>query len=97
MGLPPTPKGVDEFVADPRREPYERLVEKLLASPHYGERWARHWLDAARYADSGGYEKDMSGQVHFYRDYGINAFNTDLPYDRFLIEQSACDQLPKAN
>ena len=75
---------------------YEKLVEKLLASPHYGERWARPWLDAARYADSDGYEKDMSRQVWAYRDWVIKAFNDDLPYDQFVIEQIAGDLLPNA-
>jgi hypothetical protein len=96
IGLPPTPKDVDEFVADKREDAYERLVEKLLASPHYGERWARWWLDAARYADSDGYEKDMSRRVWAYRDYVIKAFNDDLPFDRFTIEQIAGDLLPNA-
>ncbi|MDY3552298.1 DUF1549 and DUF1553 domain-containing protein [Gemmata sp. JC717] len=95
-GLPPAPKDVDAFVADTRADAYERLVDKLLASPHYGERWARWWLDAARYADSDGYEKDKSRQVWAYRDYVINAFNTDLPFDRFTIEQVAGDLLPNA-
>ena len=95
-GLPPTPKEVDAFVADTRADAYERLVEKLLASPHYGERWGRHWLDAARYADSNGYEKDMSRKVWAYRDYVINALNRDLPFDRFAIEQIAGDLLPNA-
>ena len=90
-GLPPTPAEVDAFVAD---GDYEKQVERLLASPHYGERWARHWLDAARYADSDGYEKDKAREVWFYRDWVINAFNKDLPYDRFVIEQVAGDQLP---
>jgi hypothetical protein len=96
IGLPPTPKEVDEFVNDTSKDAYEKLVEKLLASPHHGERWARVWLDAARYADSDGYEKDMSRQVWAYRDYVIKAFNDDLPYDRFVIEQLAGDLLPKA-
>jgi mono/diheme cytochrome c family protein len=96
IGLPPTPAEVDAFLADQSKDAYEKQVERLLASPHYGERWGRHWLDAARYADSDGYEKDMSRQVHFYRDYVINAFNQDLPYDQFLIEQVAGDQLPNA-
>ncbi|MBP3959028.1 DUF1549 domain-containing protein [Gemmata sp. G18] len=94
IGLPPTPKEVDEFVADTREDAYERLVEKLLASPHYGERWARWWLDAARFADSDGYEKDMSRRVWAYRDYVINALNRDLPFDQFAIEQIAGDLLP---
>ncbi|MDB5173795.1 MAG: hypothetical protein JWN51_2568, partial [Phycisphaerales bacterium] len=93
-GLPPKPEEVDAFLADQSPDAYEKQVEKLLTSPHYGERWARHWLDAARYADSDGFEKDKSRQVFFYRDYVINAFNNDLPYDRFLIEQLAGDLLP---
>ncbi len=96
IGLPPTIADVDAFLADKSKDAYEKQVERLLASPHYGERWGRHWLDAARYADSDGYEKDMSRQVYFYRDYVIKAFNSDLPYDRFLIEQIAGDQLPEA-
>jgi hypothetical protein len=94
IGLPPTPAEVDAFVADTGPRAYENLVERLLASPHYGERWGRHWLDAARYADSDGYEKDMSRQVYFYRDWVVNALNRDLPYDRFIIEQLAGDLLP---
>ncbi len=95
-GLPPSIAEVDAFLADQSKDAYEKQVDRLLASPHYGERWGRHWLDAARFSDSDGYEKDMSRQVHFYRDYVINAFNRDLPYDRFLIEQLAGDQLPDA-
>src|SRR5207253_1808288 len=75
---------------------YEKQVERLLKSPHYGERWGRLWLDAARYADSDGYEKDKSRQVWAYRDWVINALNRDLPYDQFIIEQIAGDQLPGA-
>jgi hypothetical protein len=96
IGLPPTPKEVDEFLADTKPGAYERLVEKLLASPHYGERWARWWLDAARFADSDGYEKDMSRDVWAYRDYVIKALNDDKPFDRFAIEQVAGDLLPNA-
>ncbi len=96
-GLPPTIAEVDAFLADGSPEAYEKQVERLLNSPHYGERWGRHWLDAARYADSDGYEKDMSRNVWFYRDYVINAFNRDLPYDQFIIEQLAGDQLPGAS
>lgn len=96
LGLPPAPREVDEFAADTRPDAYERLVDRLLASPHYGERWARHWLDAARYADSDGFEKDKSRQVWFYRDWVINALNRDLPYDQFIIEQIAGDLLPNA-
>ncbi|MFN3648166.1 MAG: PSD1 and planctomycete cytochrome C domain-containing protein [Armatimonadota bacterium] len=95
-GLPPTPEEVDAFLADRRPDAYERQVERLLASPHYGERWARHWLDAARYADSDGFEKDKQRWVWFYRDWVINAFNRDLPYDRFIIAQLAGDLLPNA-
>ncbi len=96
IGLPPTPKEVDEFVRDTTPDAYERLVEKLLASPHYGEKWARWWLDAARFADSDGYEKDMSRQVWAYRDYVIQALNADKPFDQFTIEQIAGDLLPGA-
>jgi hypothetical protein len=96
IGLPPTPKQVDEFVNDTAADAYEKLVEKLLASPHHGERWARVWLDAARYADSDGYEKDKSRQVWAYREWVINALNADMPYDRFVIEQIAGDLLPNA-
>ena len=96
IGLPPTPAEVDAFLADPAANAYETQVDRLLKSPHYGERWGRHWLDAARYADSDGYEKDMSRQAHFYRDYVIGALNRDLPYNQFLIEQLAGDELPNA-
>ena len=96
VGLPPTVQEVDAFLNDASKDAYEKAAEKLLASPHHGERWARHWLDAARYADSDGYEKDMSREVWPYRDYVINAFNRDLPYDQFLIEQIAGDELPNA-
>jgi mono/diheme cytochrome c family protein len=95
-GLPPAPAEVDAFVNDKSKDAYEKVVEKLLASPHYGERWGRHWLDAARYADSDGYEKDMSREMWPYRDYVVSAFNRDLPYNQFLIEQLAGDQLPNA-
>ncbi len=97
IGLPPTISEVDAFRADDRKETYCQLVERLLESPHYGERWGRIWLDAARYADSDGYEKDKSRQVYFYRDWVIGAFNRDLPYDQFVIEQIAGDQLPGAD
>lgn len=96
IGLPPSPKEVDEFVSDKRENAYELLVEKLLASPHYGEKWARWWLDAARYADSDGYEKDKSRNVWAYREYVIGALNRDLPFNQFVIEQLAGDQLPNA-
>lgn len=94
VGLTPTPEQVDAFVKDPRPDAYEQQIEVLLASPHYGERWGRHWLDVARYADSGGYEADPPRTVWRYRDYVINAFNQDLPFDRFVVEQLAGDLLP---
>ncbi|MGV3775033.1 MAG: PSD1 and planctomycete cytochrome C domain-containing protein [Verrucomicrobiales bacterium] len=94
VGLPPTPEEVAEFLADASPEAYSRQVERLLNSEHYGERWARHWLDAARYADSDGYEKDKSRQVYFYRDWVVNALNKDIPYDQFIIDQLAGDLLP---
>ena len=96
IGLPPTPAEVEAFVHDESPNAYEKQVERLLASPHYGERWARIWLDAARYADSDGFEKDKQRSVWFYRDWVINAFNGDVPYDRFVIEQLAGDLLPDA-
>jgi hypothetical protein len=96
IGLPPTPKEVDAFLKDPSPKAYEKQVERLLASPHYGERLARHWLDAARYADSDGFEKDKMRNVWFYRDWVINAINKDKPYDQFVIEQIAGDLLPNA-
>jgi hypothetical protein len=94
IGLPPTIKEVDDFLADKSDDAYEKLVERLLASPHYGERWARFWLDAARYADSDGFEKDMWRLIFFFRDWVIGALNRDEPYDRFIIEQLAGDLLP---
>jgi mono/diheme cytochrome c family protein len=96
IGLPPTPEEVEAFLADKSPKAYEKQVERLLASPHYGERWARHWLDAARYADSDGFEKDKMREVWFYRDWVINALNQDKPYDQFIIEQIAGDLLPNA-
>lgn len=94
VGLPPTPDEVDAFVKDRSPDAWEKQVDRLLASPHYGERWGRLWLDAARYADSDGFEKDKPRTVWFYRDWVVNAFNHDLPYDRFVIEQIAGDLLP---
>ncbi|MDX1983148.1 MAG: PSD1 and planctomycete cytochrome C domain-containing protein [Bryobacteraceae bacterium] len=96
IGLPPAIEEVDAFLNDRSPNAYEKQVDRLLQSPHYGERWARHWLDAARYADSDGFEKDKMRQVWFYRDWVINALNRDLPYDRFIIEQIAGDLLPGA-
>ena len=95
-GLPPTPAEVDAFLADQSPRAWEKQVERLLASPHYGERWGRLWLDAARYADSDGYEKDKMRWAWFYRDWVIDSLNRDKPYDRFIIEQIAGDLLPNA-
>jgi hypothetical protein len=97
IGLPPTPTELDAFLADRSPDAYEKQVARLLASPHYGERWARVWLDAARYADSNGYEKDAPRFVWFYRDWVIQALNRDLPYDQFVIQQIAGDLLPGAS
>ena len=95
VGLPPTPAEVDEFVNDESPYAYERVVTRLLASPHFGERWGRYWLDLARYADSDGFEKDTERPHAWrYREWVINALNRDLPYDQFLIEQLAGDLLP---
>lgn len=93
-GLPPTPAEVAAFVADQRPDAYDRVVDRLLASPAYGERWARPWLDAARYADTNGFEKDLRRSVWKYRDWVINALNRDLPFNQFTIEQLAGDLLP---
>jgi Protein of unknown function (DUF1549)/Protein of unknown function (DUF1553)/Planctomycete cytochrome C len=96
IGLPPTLEEVDAFLNDKSPDAYEKVVDRLLASPHYGERWGRQWLDAARYADSDGYEKDKPRFVWSYRDWVVNALNRDLPYNRFLVEQLAGDLLPNA-
>ena len=96
IGLPPSPREVADFVADSRPDAYERLVDRLLASPHYGERWARPWLDLARYADTNGYEKDERRTMWKYRDWVIDALNRDMPYDQFTIEQLAGDLLPNS-
>ncbi|MGH9853918.1 MAG: DUF1549 domain-containing protein, partial [Blastocatellia bacterium] len=96
IGLPPTVEEVDAFLNDKSPKAYEKQVERLIASPHYGERWGRHWLDAARYADSDGFEKDKQRQVWFYRDWVINSLNADKRYDQFIIEQVAGDLLPNA-
>ena len=94
IGLPPTPRQIAEFLADTRPGAYERLVNRLLDSPHYGERWGRHWLDIARYADSNGYSSDGNRPMWKYRDWVINALNEDMPFDRFVTEQLAGDLLP---
>jgi hypothetical protein len=93
-GLPPTPEEVDAFVNDKAPDAYEKVVDRLLASPAYGERWARRWLDLARYADTNGYEKDRVRSIWPYRNWVIQALNDDLPFDRFTIEQLAGDVLP---
>lgn len=96
LGLPPTPDEVDAFLQDPSPDAWERLLAKLLASPQYGERWGRHWLDVARYADTKGYvffEEKKYPWAYTYRDYVVRSLNSDLPYDRFVLEQLAADQL----
>jgi len=93
-GMPPSPDEVRDFLADTRPDAYERVVDRLLASPHYGERWGRRWLDVARYADSDGYTIDAPRTMWRYRDWVINAINADMPFDRFVIEQVAGDMLP---
>ena len=94
-GLPPTPEEVDAFLADASPDAYERLIDRLLASPHYGERMAIGWLDLVRYADTVGYHSDVDRSVALYRDYVIRSFNENLPFDRFTIEQLAGDLLPE--
>ena len=96
IGLPPTTEEIDAFLADRAADAYERQVDRLLASPHYGERWGRRWLDLARYADTNGYEKDRPRSIWPYRDWVIKAINANLPFDRFTIEQLAGDMLPGA-
>lgn len=95
IGLPPTPEEVDAFAADTSDGAYEACVDRLLASEHYGERWAAVWLDLARYADSHGYEKDGLRVMWPYRDWVIDAYNADMPFDRFTIEQLAGDMIEK--
>ncbi|MGV3724123.1 MAG: DUF1549 domain-containing protein, partial [Actinomycetota bacterium] len=96
IGLPPTPEEADQFINDRSPDAYEKLVDRLLASPHYGERWARRWLDLARYADTNGYEKDRARSIWPYRDWVINALNADMPFNQFTVEQIAGDMLPNA-
>ena len=94
-GLPPTPEEVQAFVNDDQPGAWERVIDRLLDSPHYGEQWARHWMDIARYAETNGYERDgKKRNIWRYRDYLIRAFNSDTPYDRFIKEQVAGDLLP---
>ncbi len=97
-GLPPTPEEVEAFVADPSPSAYEALVDRLLDSPHYGEKWGRHWLDLVRFAETNSYERDNpKPNAWRYRDYVIRAFNDDKPYDQFVREQLAGDELPGAD
>ncbi|MEO8426292.1 MAG: DUF1549 and DUF1553 domain-containing protein [Verrucomicrobiota bacterium] len=94
VGLPPTPEEVEAFVLDNSVDAFAKVVDRLLASPHYGERWGRHWLDVARYADSNGLDENVAhGNAWRYRDYVINAFNRDKPFDQFVVEQIAGDLL----
>jgi hypothetical protein len=95
-GLPPTPAEAEAFARNPSPAAYDKLVDRLLASPHYGERWARRWLDLARYADTNGYEKDRQRSIWPWRDWVIQALNADLPFDEFTVEQLAGDLLPNA-
>jgi len=96
IGLPPTPAEVDAFVADPTPEHYRQIVDELLTRPQFGERWARPWLDLARYADSHGFQRDDLRDIWAYRDWVIQAMNDDMPFDRFTLEQIAGDLLPDA-
>ncbi len=96
-GLPPTPEAIQAFIEDRSPDAWDRAIERLLASPQYGERWGRHWLDVARYADTKGYvftDERRFPSAYTYRDYVVRSFNDDLPYDRFLVEQLAADRLP---
>jgi hypothetical protein len=93
-GLPPSPEDVARFVADTSKDAWPRLIDALLAKPQYGEKWARHWMDIVRYAESEGFERDSEKQhIWRYRDYLINSFNKDLPYNRFIVEQLAGDEI----
>src|SRR5687767_201573 len=93
--MPPAPEAVDEFLADDRADAFERPVDRALDSPAYGERWGRHWLDVAGYADSNGYAEADSPRPHAwrYRDYVINSLNADKPWNQFIVEQLAGDEL----
>ena len=93
IGLPPEPEEVEQFASDPSPEAYARLVDRLLASPHYGERWGRYWLDFSRYADGNTTSLEVRGQAWLYRDWIVQALNQDLPYDQFVLKQLAADKL----
>src|SRR5262249_7236521 len=94
IGFPPTPSEGQAFLADKSSKAFQKVVDRLLASPHYGEKWARHWLDLARYAESEGFKADETRpNAWWYRDYVIKSFNEDKPYDRFIKEQIAGDEL----
>jgi len=95
-GILPTPEEADAFVKDTAPDAYEKLVDRLLASPHFGERWGRHWLDAARYADTNGFEKDRDRGIWPYRDWVIKSLNADMPFDQFTLEQNAGDLIANA-
>ncbi len=97
IGLPPTPAETEAFLGDESPQAFERVIDRLLASPHYGERWGRHWLDVVRYADTAGETADYPvPQAYKYRNYVIDAFNHDLPYDEFIREQIAGELLAAA-
>jgi mono/diheme cytochrome c family protein len=95
-GIPPSPEDLEEFLGDDSPDALGKAVDRLLASPHYGERWGRHWLDGARYADSNGYSIDGPREMWLYRDWVVDALNRDLPFDRFVVQQLAGDLLPDA-
>jgi hypothetical protein len=96
-GLPPTPRQIEDYLSDTRPDAYVRMIDSLLASAHFGERWARHWLDLARYADSDGYEKDTARPfAYLFRDWVIEAINADMPFDQFTVRQLAGDLMPGA-
>jgi hypothetical protein len=98
LGLPPAPEEIAAFVEDPAADAYERLIERLLNSPHYGERWAQHWLDVVRFAETEGFEYDRNiPDAWRYRDYVVQSFNRDKPYDRFILEQLAGDEIDAEN
>ena len=97
IGLPPTLEEVDAFLADSSREAYEKVVDRLLGSPRYGEHMARFWLDAARYGDTHGLHLDNYREIWPYREWVIRAFNDNKPFDRFIVEQLAGDLLPESD